>query len=329
LVFFTVHVTMLALKSEIERNVIAHVAEDDEVLLPQTVSQLSCSYKSGYGEFNGNIYIVGTGHFSKASRCDVIRKVKPHAIVVELCERRDFLLHYDEDVLMRELQTSDTFKNIRQFFKENGLVFTLVMLLFKAISGSMSRQLGTFPGTEFRVAFQEALKLDACSFYLGDRDISITFHRAIAMLNIFQKLKLLICMVRSMNAEIQTEIMENFKDRDVLDEVILGITEYFPLLAEVLIKERDQYLAYKLKCAFADCCLMQKERERYEPIKIVCVVGIAHVKGIIANFNNIINISELERIPRPKRDWLKTGLKFLFYSLVSYGTYRFTKRYFW
>ncbi|KRZ41809.1 TraB domain-containing protein, partial [Trichinella pseudospiralis] len=323
--FFTVDVTML--EEQNERNLRAHVADDDEVL-PKTVSKLSCSYTSGEGEdevsVEGNIYLVGTAHFSKASQCDV-----REAVMVELCEKRDFLLHYEEDVLLRALQAPDSFKNIKKLFKENGIVFTLMMILFKAISGSMARQLGTFPGSEFRVAFQEAAQVDNCLFYLGDRDISITFHRAIAMLNIYQKLKLLICMLRSVNADIKTEIMEEFKNRDVLDKVILDITEYFPLLAEVLIKERDQYLAYQLRSAFEDCCLMQKEQDRYEPIKIVGVVGIAHVKGIIASFNNNIDIKELKRIPKPKRDWIKIVLKFVLYGLISYGTYRFMRRYVW
>ncbi|KRZ72915.1 TraB domain-containing protein [Trichinella papuae] len=323
---------MLEMRNEIERNLRAHVADDDEVL-PKTVSKLSCSYTSGEGEdevsVEGNIYLVGTAHFSKASQCDVIRKVHPHAVMVELCEKRDFLLHFEEEVLLRELQAPDSFKNIKKLFKENGVVFALMMILFKAISGSMARQLGTFPGSEFRVAFQEAAKVDNCLFYLGDRDISITFHRAIAMLNIYQKMKLLICMVKSVNADIKSEVMEEFKDTDVLDKVILDITEYFPLLAEVLIKERDQYLAHQLRSAFADCWLIQKEQEKDEPIKIVGVVGIAHVKGIIATFNNNINIKELKRIPKPKRDWIKIVLKFVLYGLVSYGTYRFMRRYLW
>ena len=55
--------------------------------LPETVTVLRCP--------NGAVvYLVGTAHFSKESVRDVretIRKVRPNAVVVELCKERQLM----------------------------------------------------------------------------------------------------------------------------------------------------------------------------------------------------------------------------------------------
>jgi pheromone shutdown-related protein TraB len=60
-----------------------------------------------------------------------------------------------------------------------------------------------------------------------------------------------------------------------------------PVLKEILINERDRYLAAKIRTAPGK--------------KIVAVVGAGHVPGIKNNWNNDIDIAALEKLPPKKR----------------------------
>ena len=54
--------------------------------------------------------------------------------------------------------------------------------------------------------------------------------------------------------------------KDILESAISEVRNEFPSIGEVLISERDQYLAYKIKEAPGS--------------KVVAVVGGAHVPGV-------------------------------------------------
>jgi len=93
--------------------------------------------------------------------------------------------------------------------------------------------------------------------------------------------------------ELKTEDIERLKQQDVLETLLAEIGAEMPELRRVLIDERDQYLAAKIRQAPGN--------------KIVAVVGAGHVPGIKAHWNTAVNLEELEQLP-PKGRLLK-GLK--------------------
>jgi pheromone shutdown protein TraB len=54
----------------------------------------------------------------------------------------------------------------------------------------VTEQLGLAPGGEFRVAYQEAMKISGCKIILGDMPINLTLNRSFNALPWYRKLKL-------------------------------------------------------------------------------------------------------------------------------------------
>jgi pheromone shutdown-related protein TraB len=89
--------------------------------------------------------------------------------------------------------------------------------------------------------------------------------------------------------EISEEDIEKMKQEDMLQSLLSEVEKSLPVLREILIDERDRYLAEKIKSAPGQ--------------KIVAVVGAGHVPGIVQHWNETADLKALEQIP-PKG---KTG----------------------
>ena len=64
----------------------------------------------------GKVYLIGTAHFSHESQKEVaelIKKIQPSCVVLELCEQRVNILKYDEETLMNEYKEMDNAKIIQ------------------------------------------------------------------------------------------------------------------------------------------------------------------------------------------------------------------------
>jgi pheromone shutdown protein TraB len=78
-----------------------------------------------HAPLNGKVYLVGTAHFSLESQREVmelIRKVQPHRVVLELCPSRVNILKLDEETLLRESREMDTEK-ILKLMREVNKIF--------------------------------------------------------------------------------------------------------------------------------------------------------------------------------------------------------------
>jgi pheromone shutdown protein TraB len=65
---------------------------------------------------NGKVYLVGTAHFSVESNKEVaelIRRVKPDRVVLELCPSRSNILKLDEETVLKEAKEMDMNKVIQ------------------------------------------------------------------------------------------------------------------------------------------------------------------------------------------------------------------------
>ncbi|GBP63175.1 TraB domain-containing protein [Eumeta japonica] len=81
--------------------------------LPNTVTVLDAPD-------GGKVYLVGTAHFSLESQDDVsrvIQEVKPHIVMVELCEQRTNILLLNEEVILREAKKINI-KRVRRLMME-------------------------------------------------------------------------------------------------------------------------------------------------------------------------------------------------------------------
>jgi len=87
--------------------------------------------------------------------------------------------------------------------------------------------------------------------------------------------------------ELTEEKLAELRSKDVLSEMMDELGKAMPVLKKVIVDERDQYLAEKMKEAKGN--------------KVVSVVGAGHVKGIVSalNSNSRISLKEIEIIPKP------------------------------
>jgi pheromone shutdown-related protein TraB len=144
------------------------------------------------------------------------------------------------------------------------------------------------PGEEMLAAVNTAGSLGIpCS--LCDREISTTLRRAWARTSLWGKNKMLAAMLSSVfsSEKLSREEIEELKQKDMLQSMLDELAGYLPAAKEVLIDERDIYLAEKIG--------------RAEGARIVAVVGAGHVPGIVAYLNAMgpepRDLSALESIP--------------------------------
>lgn len=224
------------------------------------------------------IILLGTAHVSKESAelvKEVIEEEKPDAVCVELCESRYKAIREKE-----MWQDTDIVKVIRE--KKSFLLLT--NLLLASFQKRIAKKFNIKPGQEMIQAIETAEAVKA-KIHLSDRDIRITLSRTWRKMGLWGKLKLFFQLVLSLGEvdEISEEDIEKLKQKDVLETLLADVGKSLPVLKDILIDERDRYLAYKIKTA--------------PGTKVVAVVGAGHVPGIKKYWNSDIDIKALEQLP--------------------------------
>ncbi len=241
------------------------------------------------------IHLIGTAHVSRESAelvGEVIDQQEPDTVCLELCESR-----YQSLRQRNRWQNTNLFKVIKD--KKAFLLLSNLMLAY--FQKRIGRKLGIKPGEEMLRAIEAAEKAGAL-IHLADRDIRTTLSRTWRLMGFWTKIKILAQILTS-GGELDTiseEDIENMKRKDVLEALISEIGEELPDVKRILIDERDQYLAYKIRTA--------------PGTKVVAVVGAGHVPGIHAYWNLPVDIEALNRIPPKGKLW--TFLKWLVPLLI-------------
>lgn len=254
------------------------------------------------------IILLGTAHVSKESAdlvVSVINDEKPDTVCVELCRSR-----YQSIRQKDKWQETDIVKVI----KEKKAFLLLSNLLLASFQKKVAKKLDIKPGEEMIKALETGEAAGA-RIHLADRDITITLSRIWRIMGFWEKLKLLFQMVMSLGevGEINEEDIEKMKQEDVLETLLSEVAKTHPVLKDILIDERDRYLAYKIKTAPGK--------------KIVAVVGAGHVPGILNYWNTgrDTDIESLEKLPPKKRTsaflkWMiPSGILVLFMFGFFYG----------
>jgi len=251
------------------------------------------------------IVLVGTAHVSRES-VQLVKKVidaeTPDTVCVELCPSR-----------YQSIRQKDRWRemDIIKVIKDKKAFLLLSNLLLASFQKRIAKKFNINPGQEMIQAIDSAEAIGA-DVHLADRDIRITLSRTWRVMGIWNKLKLLFSIIMSIGEieDIKEEDIEKMKQADVLESLLSEVGKTMPILRDILIDERDQYLSQKIKTAPGN--------------KIVAVVGAGHVPGIKAYWTDDIDMEALEQLP-PKRKAtgiIKWLIPLSILCLLIYGFYR-------
>lgn len=82
--------------------------------------------------------------------------MKPHIVLLEICESRASWLTLDEKTMFEESQKLNM-DTIISLIKKNGVYCGLTYLLVQNMNKHITKEVGMAPGGEFRVAYQEVI----------------------------------------------------------------------------------------------------------------------------------------------------------------------------
>ena len=213
-------------------------------------------------ELGGREFILlGTAHVSRDSVDEVgraIRELEPDRVCVEIDEARHRSL-----VEKRSWESLNVYKVIRE---KKGFLL-LGNLVLSSFQRRMGADLGVTPGEEMLAAMQVAQELEVPTSFV-DREIHTTLRRAWAKARLWGKMKMLAALLGSVfsREKLPQEEIEALKEKGALEGMMNELAAYLPAAKEVLIDERDQYLAAK--------------SYETEGSRILVVVGAGHVPGI-------------------------------------------------
>ena len=254
------------------------------------------------------IVLVGTAHVSQNSVEEVrniIETENPDRICIEL----------DSSRLKTKTDKADWENmDIRKVFKEGRGFFLLANTALASFQKRMGAQTGINPGEEILSAASIAKEKDI-PLSLCDRDIQTTFKRAWAKSSLWNKFKLLATLISAAfsNEKISESELEELKKQDTLQAMMNEMAKELPMVKEVLIDERDQYLGRSIFEA--------------EGTKKVAVIGAGHTNGVISTIEKLSEnkstpeLESLTQIPKgaPVGKILSYVIPLLIVTLLVYG----------
>lgn len=263
--------------------------------LSRSVLRLTCDSTAEGGVCD--VYLVGTAHVSQESCREVqavISHLKPQVVFLELCPNR-------VTVLTPQNLKVPTMGEMVDMWKKNHNSFGILYSWFLA---KVASKLEVFPGSEFRVAYEEAMKYGG-RVILGDRPVQITLKRTWAKMPLWHKTKLLYSLLFQAvflpSPEDLNKLLKEMDDVDMLTLVIQEMSKKFPTLMETLVHERDKYMSSTLL------------RVASESGSVVAVVGKGHLQGIKNHWMQPVEMKDLLEIPSKKPAFSAVGM------LTSFG----------
>lgn len=214
------------------------------------------------------ITLIGTAHISQDSINEVteaIKTQKPDCVAIELDQKRcDSIKNPDS---WRQLDIIKVLKRGEGFL----LLANLVLASFQK---RMGQNVGVRPGDEMVAAMKVAEELNIPTTMV-DRPIQTTLRRAWAKNSLWGKCKLLSAMISSAftSEKISSEEIEELKNNSEMDSMMKELSDYMPTVKEVLIDERDKYLASHIW--------------ESEGSNIIAVLGAGHLPGVQAYLEKI------------------------------------------
>ena len=237
-------------------------------------------------EIDDELRILGTAHVSSESVELVRNQIEewgPDLVAVELCPSRMAALTEPES-----LESEDLLKII----KEGRSAMILLQSALAAQQRRMGISSGEKPGAELLAAVNAAEESDI-PVEMIDRDVVITLRRAWKKMGMVEKWRILNAILWEEDDE-EVSIDEILGDSDLLSSMMEEAREVAPRAGEVLIDERDAFLAGRI----------QQIRGKG---KVLAVIGAGHLSGVIQNLGEpametTSRLAELSEEP-PKSVW--------------------------
>ena len=226
------------------------------------------------------IVLIGTAHISEKSVAEVksvIRKLKPDVVAVELCGERSNAL---------EGKAQEEQIPIKDLLSGGKLYYYLVHWLLAHLQKKIGEDKGIRPGAEMISAMKEAESIGA-KVALIDRDVQVTLQRFWGKMKFMEKVKmmgsLLGCFVHFGKGN-DLDI-DKMTEQEVVTELVNELRGSAPTAAQVLIDERDAYLAGNII----------KTAENGGKT-IVVVIGAGHKTGVVNYLKNPKSIPPLDTL---------------------------------
>ncbi len=236
-----------------------------------------------------DVVLVGTAHVSQRSVDEVrevIQRVQPSVVAVELdADRRD--------ALMDRRNWEET--PVTEIIKGGKSTLVLAQAVLSSYQRRIARETGVEPGSEMKAAMEEADAAGA-EVVLADRNIGVTLKRAWHHMGFREKLRVAWEMWKALlgveDEDAQDVDIEEMMEEDVVTEMMEELAAFAPSVSEVLIHERDAYLARRI----------HEARERADG-PIVAVVGAGHLEGVrryLERPETLPPLEEIDHVPEKR-----------------------------
>ena len=193
----------------------------------------------------------------------------------------------------------------------------LAQTFLSSIQRRLGKDQGVEPGSEMIAAINEAKK-NNLKIALVDRDISITLKRAWKKMGFREKIRLTWEFLKAIVGYEEEDLgqidLKEMMDQDIISTMMDEFGEIAPSVSEVLIHERDKYIAKKI--------LNESQKGR-----VVAVIGAGHLKGIkeyLTKNDFDFDLKELEYVPKKRFSIIKTIgyiIPICFAALIIYAFY--------
>ena len=229
-----------------------------------------------------NLRLLGTAHIATSSVEAVRQQIadfQPDIVAVELCQSR-----HDTLVSDRRLDKEGLLK----VMKEGKAPMVLLQSMLSAEQRKLGINEGQQPGAELLAAVEAANEV-GCEVALVDRDIQTTLRRAWKRMKLREKWRLLTSLLDEDEDDEDLDVNELLQDSDLLSSMMEELKGFSPGAGEVLIDERDAYIASKLN---------DLDGEK----RILAVLGAGHLNGvanILGGKPQSIDSGKLEELPSP------------------------------
>ena len=258
-----------------------------------------------------DVFLCGTLHVARSSTemvRETVRLVSPDFVVVEVCEARiDNLCEVEEHLNVSLAEVLGSAWSQRSF-KQLGMGF-LSWMQNKAAKG-LNSQLGG----ELAAATKEGVSHGA-TIVLGDRLYAVTIQRVFDRLGLLEKLKMACIMLWEALTMSLGRLREYVKrsetEEDFVKREIEKFGRYLPSVAEVIIHERDEYLAQTV-IETARVGIRAPKFGPHRRGRIVVVIGAGHLQGVQNHLAtggvSAQRISEISSSSKHPPTWPGTGM---------------------
>lgn len=270
----------MEIRSDTSSKIVAETLPDSasEVLIPLFSQSSDVNNKSDNQP--SRIVIIGTAHVSEKSVAEVkaaIKNLKPDIVAVELCKGR-----YDS--LTGNIKESEI--QIKDILSDGKMYYFIIQWLLSYMQKKIGEDMGVKPGAEMISAIEEAEAIGA-NVALIDRDIQVTLQRFWGKMKFIEKLRMVSSLIGGVigvgkGSEID---IDKITEQDVVTALVNELRGFAPTAAEVLIDERDAYLAGSILRVAAG-----------GNKSIVVVIGAGHKPGVINYLKNPASIPSLNTL---------------------------------